>query len=83
MLGKNCFMGEREKWELWNMWRSGKYYNKELAEWFGISTPTVAKIIEEKQEEYVRIIKRNLPPPKTTEKGMVGNPKPKANGKGR
>ena len=52
MIGKNCFMGEKEKWELWNMWRSGNYYNKELAEWFGISAPTVAKIIEEKQKEY-------------------------------
>ena len=71
MLGKNCFMGEREKWELWNMWRSGKYYNKELAEWFGISTPTVAKIIEEKQKEYVRVTKTKPTPntPKRPERG--------------
>ena len=73
MLGKNCFMGEREKWELWNMWRSGKYYNKELAEWFGISAPTVAKIIEEKQKEYVRLIKTKSTPnhPETAEKKTI------------
>ena len=52
MIGKKCLMGEQEKRELWNMWRSGSYYNKELAEWFGISTTTVNKIIEEKQKEY-------------------------------
>lgn len=52
MIGEKCLMGEQEKWELWNMWRSGSYYNKELAEWFGISTTTVNKIIEEKQKEY-------------------------------
>ena len=52
MCGERCLMGEQDKWELWNMWRSGKYYNKELAEWFGISTTTVHKIIEEKQKEY-------------------------------
>lgn len=57
MVGKKCLMGEQEKWELWNMWRSGMYYNKELAEWFGISTPTVNKIIEEKQKEYYDGIK--------------------------
>ena len=75
-------MGEREKWELWNMWRSGNYYNKELAEWFGISVPTVAKIIEEKQKEYVRLIKAKSTPntPKTAGKGVGANPKPKANG---
>ena len=52
MLGQRCLMGEKEKWELWNMWRSGMYYNKELAEWFGISTTTVSNIIKEKQKEY-------------------------------
>lgn len=52
MIGEKCLMGEQEKLELWNMWRSGSYYNKELAEWFGISTTTVNKIIEEKQKEY-------------------------------
>lgn len=52
MIGKKCLMGKQEKWELWNMWRSGNYYTKELAEWFGISASTVNKIIEEKQKEY-------------------------------
>lgn len=38
---------EDEKKEIIDMWKSGKYYNVEIAEWLGISLTSVRKIIKE------------------------------------
>ena len=40
---------EDEKLEAIEMWKSGKYYNTEIAEWLGISITSVGKIIKEYQ----------------------------------
>lgn len=40
---------EDEKLEAIEMWKSGKYYNIEIAEWLGISITSVGKIIKEYQ----------------------------------
>lgn len=37
--------------EFWMMYDSGKYYLKEIAEWFGITTTTANKYIKERMEK--------------------------------
>lgn len=36
-----------EKQETIDMWRTGKFYLREIAEWLGISMSSVTKIIKE------------------------------------
>lgn len=40
-------ISEEERKEVVEMWKSGKYYNVEIAEWLGISISSVGKIIKE------------------------------------
>lgn len=39
-------ISDEEKKEVIEMWKSGKYYNVEIAEWLGISISSVSKIIK-------------------------------------
>lgn len=40
-------ISDEEKKEVVDMWKSGKYYNTEIADWLGISITSVGKIIRE------------------------------------
>lgn len=39
-----------EKEEIYQMYKSGKYYLKEIAEWIGCSITTIKKVIHERKE---------------------------------
>lgn len=38
---------KEEREEIYLMYKSGKYYQKEIAEWIGCSSTTICKVIKE------------------------------------
>lgn len=46
-LKENMRITDEEKKEIIAMWKSGKYYNVEIADWLGISITSVGRIIRE------------------------------------
>lgn len=43
-------ISKEEKEEVIEMWKSGKYYNVEIAAWLGISITSIRRIIKEYQD---------------------------------
>lgn len=47
-------ISDEEKEEIYEMYLSGNYYLREIAEWIGCSIIAVSKIIKEKEKGQIR-----------------------------